>query len=56
MPPYTAKVLKDSDLADIHAFLKTIPKLPDPRAFLTQGLFLTVAAVYGRVNNLNERS
>lgn len=30
MPPYTAKVLKDSDLADIHAFLKTIPKPPDP--------------------------
>lgn len=30
MPPYTAKVLKDSDLADIHAFLKTIPKSPDP--------------------------
>ena len=30
MPPYTAKVLKDSDLADIHAFLKTIPRSPDP--------------------------
>jgi ubiquinol-cytochrome c reductase cytochrome c subunit len=30
MPPYTVKVLKDSDLADIHAFLKTIPKSPDP--------------------------
>ena len=30
MPPYTAKVLKDSELADIHAFLKTIPKSPDP--------------------------
>ena len=29
MPPYTAKVLKDSDLSDIHAFLKTIPKAPD---------------------------
>jgi ubiquinol-cytochrome c reductase cytochrome c subunit len=32
MPPYTTKVLKDSDLADIHAFLKTIPKLPDPES------------------------
>ena len=32
MPPYTAKVLKDSDLADIHAFLKTIPKSPDPES------------------------
>ena len=30
MPPYTAKVLQDSDLADIHAYLKTMPRLPDP--------------------------
>jgi hypothetical protein len=30
MPPYTDKVLKDSDLADIHAFLRTMPKLSDP--------------------------
>jgi mono/diheme cytochrome c family protein len=28
MPPYTAKALPDSDLADIYAFLKTIPKPP----------------------------
>ena len=26
MPPYKATALKDSDLADIHAFLKTITK------------------------------
>jgi mono/diheme cytochrome c family protein len=26
MPPYTVKVLTDADLADIHAFLKTVPK------------------------------
>ncbi|HEY7679898.1 MAG TPA: cytochrome c [Terriglobia bacterium] len=32
MPPYSAKVLKDSDLADIHAFLKTVPKSPDPKS------------------------
>jgi mono/diheme cytochrome c family protein len=32
MPPYTVKVLKDSDLADIHAYLKTMPKLPDPES------------------------
>src|SRR3954464_7120100 len=25
MPPYTAKVLSDSDINDIYAFLKTIP-------------------------------
>ena len=28
MPPYTAKVVKDSDLADIYAFLQA---LPEPR-------------------------
>ena len=39
MPPYTPKVLKDSDLADIHAYLKTIPKLPDPESIpLLKGL------------------
>jgi len=39
MPPYTAKVLKDSDLADIHAYLKTIPKQPDPESIpLLKGL------------------
>ena len=26
MPPYSAKVLKDSDLADIHAFLRSLPQ------------------------------
>jgi mono/diheme cytochrome c family protein len=26
MPPYTAKVLPDADLADIHAYLQSIPK------------------------------
>ncbi|MBI2819942.1 MAG: cytochrome c [Acidobacteria bacterium] len=31
MPPYTAKVLPDSNLADIYAFLLTIPKPPDPK-------------------------
>jgi len=31
MPPYTAKVLSDSELADIYAFLLTIPKAPDPK-------------------------
>jgi len=30
MPPYTAKVLKDSELTDIQAYLKTIPRSPDP--------------------------
>ena len=31
MPPYTVKVLPDSNLADIYSFLLTIPKPPDPK-------------------------
>jgi len=29
MPPYTTKVLSDQQLADIYAFLQTIPRPPD---------------------------
>ena len=29
MPPYSPKVIPDSDLADIYAFLQSIPKPPD---------------------------
>ncbi|HWP85797.1 MAG TPA: cytochrome c [Terriglobia bacterium] len=29
MPPYSAKVVSDQQLADIYAFLETIPKPPD---------------------------
>jgi len=29
MPPYTAAVLSDEDLADIHAYLESVPKPPD---------------------------
>lgn len=32
MPPYSAKVLSDKELADIYAFLLTIPKSPDPKS------------------------
>jgi mono/diheme cytochrome c family protein len=28
MPPYTSKVLKDSELADIYAFLQSLPEPP----------------------------
>lgn len=28
MPPYNAKLLKDADLADIYAYLKSIPEPP----------------------------
>ena len=29
MPPYTATILPDADLADIYAYLKSIPKTAD---------------------------
>lgn len=29
MPPYTAKVMSDQELADIHAFLRSLPRPPD---------------------------
>jgi mono/diheme cytochrome c family protein len=32
MPPYTAKVVSDQDLADIRAFLATIPEPPPLRS------------------------
>ncbi len=28
MPPYTSKVVSDSELADIHAFLRSLPQPP----------------------------
>jgi mono/diheme cytochrome c family protein len=30
MPPYREQVLSDNDLADIYAYLRSIPKGPDP--------------------------
>jgi mono/diheme cytochrome c family protein len=30
MPPYTSKVLSEAQLGDIYAYLKSIPKAPDP--------------------------
>jgi mono/diheme cytochrome c family protein len=32
MPPYSEKVVNDAQLADIYAFLKTIPKPPDAKS------------------------
>jgi ubiquinol-cytochrome c reductase cytochrome c subunit len=32
MPPYTTVVLSDRDLADIYAYLLTMPPLPDPKS------------------------
>ncbi len=29
MPPYTSKVLQDQDIADIYAYVATLPKAPD---------------------------
>ena len=31
MPPYTSKSISDKELADIAAFMKTVPKDPDPK-------------------------
>jgi mono/diheme cytochrome c family protein len=31
MPPYAASVLSDQQAADIHAYLMTFPKPPDPK-------------------------
>jgi mono/diheme cytochrome c family protein len=30
MPPYSEQILPDNDLADIYAYLQSIPKTPDP--------------------------
>jgi mono/diheme cytochrome c family protein len=32
MPPYQKAVLSDADLADIHAWLLSLPKAPDPKS------------------------
>ena len=32
MPPYSEKVISNEDVADIHAFLSSIPKAPDYKA------------------------
>ena len=32
MPPYMEAILSNEDLADIHAYLETIPKAPDHKS------------------------
>ena len=32
MPPYMEAILSNEDLADIHAYLETLPKAPDPKS------------------------
>jgi ubiquinol-cytochrome c reductase cytochrome c subunit len=32
MPPYSTKILSDEELADIYAYLQSIPKPPDPKS------------------------
>src|SRR5207247_10593328 len=32
MPPYTSKSISDRELADIAAFLRAVPKDPDPKS------------------------
>jgi ubiquinol-cytochrome c reductase cytochrome c subunit len=32
MPPYQKAILPDADLADIHAYLQSMPKAPEPKS------------------------
>jgi ubiquinol-cytochrome c reductase cytochrome c subunit len=32
MPPYSEKILPDADLADIYAYLQSVPKAADPKS------------------------
>jgi ubiquinol-cytochrome c reductase cytochrome c subunit len=32
MPPYTETILSNDDLADIHAYLESLPKAPDAKS------------------------
>jgi len=32
MPPYPKAMLPDEDLADIHAYLQSVPKSPDAKS------------------------
>ncbi len=32
MPPFSEKILSNDDLADIYAYLSSIPKSPDPKS------------------------
>jgi ubiquinol-cytochrome c reductase cytochrome c subunit len=44
MPPYTEKVLSNQELADIYAYLRSIPPAPEFRAIpLLNGLMTTAA-------------
>jgi hypothetical protein len=44
MPPYTEKVLSDPDLADIYAFLRSIPPAPDFKTIAVLNGLLTSAS------------
>jgi mono/diheme cytochrome c family protein len=32
MPPFSKDILSDEDLADIYAYLESVPKAPDPKS------------------------
>ena len=45
MPPYTEKVLSNQDLADIYAYLRSIPPAPDFKTIpLLNGMMTTASA------------
>jgi ubiquinol-cytochrome c reductase cytochrome c subunit len=43
MPPYTEKVLSNEDLADVYAYLRSIPPAPDFKAIPLLNGMMTVA-------------
>jgi mono/diheme cytochrome c family protein len=38
MPPFREEILSNDDLADIYAYLQSIPKTPDPKSIPLLGL------------------
>jgi ubiquinol-cytochrome c reductase cytochrome c subunit len=37
MPPFRKSILSDEDLADIYAYLQSVPKVPDPKSITLLG-------------------
>ena len=45
MPPYTQKVLSDAELADIYAYIQSVPKAPDFKSIpILSGMQSTASA------------
>ena len=48
MPPYTPKVLSDSELVDIYAYLQSVPKAPDFKSIPLLSQQITAANIPAR--------